>query len=968
MSKTRLFTLLLLSAPLVALGATAGSPVKPPPEVELVEARKLVERMKNSERGPYTRIRWFCKDGSVLPPTAFACSQRGGGRQHAQYSTERQQLAALGWHVGTVFAALPWEEFWGDKPRRQRLRELPLERFMVDNNDGWVLHHAQHYRGRLQIEDEEAAGRALLLRLMDQREWVAQNLLLVLKLAQTVPQADNEDGVYQVRNLAQTVAERDSSFTRLRIEIHSSPSPDSARRVRAWLAARPELIGELRRDAVTLATGLDELYGEAARQARLKKAEKALKRSLPQVAELLAGARQQAGIARLADLTHAMVILRGRIPTEDPASSLYRINLMQALSTEVRVAASEILLQTDLRRKELLLLAVNLLQGAWASGLLSDGERQALEQPLHTLAQLENASGSEYSWAARRLSLAAGWATLTVRYTFAEALSRYVALDQGAERFIDDTLRASVLLPLGDVAHRLALDGAAVAGLSHHLFGNRTGRLLGINPGVARARLRVMSSEDLARGRQPAADEIAVLPETVAELTPVAGILTLGEGNPLSHVQMLARNLGIPNVVVSPELLTDLKLANGQPVLLAVSADGRVYLERQSDLPPILQSAQRPAASVAPELLAPPTPDLAYKYPIPLAALHAGLSGKVVGPKAANIGELARRFPARIAAAVALPFGVFADYTREQRAQVAAAYSRYRDGKLDQAGLDAVLDRVRGEVSSLSLETDLRHTLATVMERTFGPPGTYGVFVRSDTNVEDLPQFTGAGLNETVPNVVSPDAQLAAIPRVWSSVYSRRAMAWRGRILKHPEQVFASILLMKSIAAEKSGVLVSRNLYGPTDGLTVSTAWGVGGAVDNESAATRVLHNDGGSLLLAEAKAAYQRAVDPNGGVGWIPAPSGPVLTASEQNDLRSLAAEVVTQYPPVLDDEGRPLPWDIEFAFADGKLWLLQIRPLVQRGHVEAGRLIDSVLPEPSPEASVDLHAAPYSTAGIQR
>ena len=33
----------------------------------------------------------------------------------------------------------------------------------------------------------------------------------------------------------------------------------------------------------------------------------------------------------------------------------------------------------------------------------------------------------------------------------------------------------------------------------------------------------------------------------------MAGILTLGEGSSLSHVQLLARNLGIPNVVVGRE-------------------------------------------------------------------------------------------------------------------------------------------------------------------------------------------------------------------------------------------------------------------------------------------------------------------------------------------------------------------------------------------------------------------------------
>lgn len=955
-----LVLILLLTAP-GAWCSTGGSPMKPPADPVLTEARALVNQMKNNERGPYSRIRWFCEDGSVLPPEAFACSKRGGGRQHAEYSPERRRLADLGWHAGTVFAALSWDEFWGEPPRRLRLRELPLERFMLDSDDGWVLRRARDYRGRVQVEDEEAAGRALLLRLMNEREWLGQNFLLTRQLVQTLPNASAEDRTYRVRHLAQAIAEKDQQFNRLRIEIHSRPNSGSAGRVRSWVATRTDLSPQLRKEAEELAAGLDNMYGEVSRQARLKKAEQSLSRSIPEVASLLAEARNESGNARISRLARALAILRKHIPVKDPVATLYRLNLMQALETELRVAASEHLSGTQLSRQDLMALASDLLQGAWATGFMSDGELAALQQPLQDLMQRDTVGGNDYALGVRRLSLAAAWAAATVRYTFSEALLRYSALDRTAERFVDQVLRSSLLLPLGEVAHRLALDGAEVAGLTHQFFGRRTGQLLGINPGVARARLRVLSSDDLARGVQAAADEIVVLPETVAELTPVAGILTLGEGNPLSHVQMLARNLGIPNVVVGSPLLDRLQEEDGRPVLLAVSADGRVYLERQAALP-ALPGAEKAQPQAASALVVPPQPDLAYRQPLVLADLHAGLSGKVVGPKAANVGQLARLFPGRIAPAVALPFGVFADYTPGQRERVAQAYAQFRGGALEQAGLDAVLDQVRAEVSGMRLDEALQERLRSAMSREFGDTPGYGLFVRSDTNVEDLPQFTGAGLNETVPNVVGMDAQFAAIPRVWASVYSRRAMAWRGRILKNPDQVFASILLMKSVPAEKSGVMVTTDLYAGQGGLTVSTAWGVGGAVDNESAASLVLRDDGGALLLAEAKAPYRRTVDPRGGISWLPAGSGPVLTADEQQDLRKLAAEVIARYPPSLDDRGQALPWDIEFAFAQGKLWLLQIRPLVQRGQVEATRLIGGLLPASVPAGQVSLSETPHT------
>lgn len=505
------------------------------------------------------------------------------------------------------------------------------------------------------------------------------------------------------------------------------------------------------------------------------------------------------------------------------------------------------------------------------------------------------------------------------------------------------------------------MDGAHAAGIGHSVMGEAVGGLLGINPGIARGRLKVLEAEDLARGVQAAEDEIAVLTETVADLNPVAGILTLGEGNPLSHVQLLARNLGIPNVAVDPALLPRLRALAGQPVMLAVAGDGRVLLERADE--PTGKASRQDSAGAG--TVRAPQPDLSQAHPLALAQLHAGLSGKVVGPKAANVGQLNRLFPGRIAPAIGLPFGVFAEHTTAERQRLVEAFARFRAGDIDSNGMDAELDAVRQAVASLVLKPALAAELTQMMEREFGSAGSYGVFVRSDTNAEDLPEFTGAGLNQTLPNVVGLEQQLAGVAQVWSSIYTRRAMAWRARILSNPEQVFASVLLMKSVPSEKSGVLVTTDLTGDGPGLTVSVAWGVGGAVDNESAASLVLRPDGTSLLLAEAKASYRRALAPAGGVTWLPAAAGPVLDGTEMSELRRLADEVLERYPPALDEQGRPLPWDIEFGFADGKLWLLQIRPLVQRGRVEADAVVNSRVPPANAAGSVNLGEPPVAAIG---
>ena len=56
------------------------------------EYRQWIEDMKVSDRGPFARIRWFCSDGSVLPPRPYACKDHGGGFQHGEWNEQATQL------------------------------------------------------------------------------------------------------------------------------------------------------------------------------------------------------------------------------------------------------------------------------------------------------------------------------------------------------------------------------------------------------------------------------------------------------------------------------------------------------------------------------------------------------------------------------------------------------------------------------------------------------------------------------------------------------------------------------------------------------------------------------------------------------------------------------------------------------------------------------------------------------------
>ncbi|MDX1405105.1 MAG: PEP/pyruvate-binding domain-containing protein [Woeseiaceae bacterium] len=905
--------------------------------------------MIENPRGPYSRIRWFCNDGTVQAPVAYACRERGGGRQHAEYSPARERLAELGWSVGTIFAATTIDELWNSHPRQARLRELPLERYLVDIDDGWVLRRAQTYRGRVQVEDEEAAGARLLQQLMLDTRWSLDNFLLLRELARTIPHGEDSDLARDARRKAIELAELDASAERWRIEIHNNPSATTAQRLRNWSMLR-------RDEAVTvaglaLADTLDTLYGEAGRRARIDAA-------LARVGsgamgsnwrQAVNGALAKVDFYRIAGLCSAMATARSSLFAQmPPERRLALVDSLRELETDVQMAYLRLVSERELSRAQILGISRSLLECAFASGLLAQTEFAAIAPP----AAFEESSLAlaEYRDAVVRLKRAPGWAIGTIRYTFAEALIHYSALDSRAARFSDDLLRGSPMWMLGDTLKKLSRDLDKLSGSVAEFAGKPVGGVLALNPGLASGRLRIFDTLESLDGADIASTDIVVIPETIAELTPVAGILTLGEGNALSHVQLLARNFGIPNVAVDFDAVAMLEPLQDRVVRLIVGSEGSVILE-------VAETPGAETVTAAPASVTVPVPDLAVRKLLTLDEIGRDMSGRIVGPKAANLGELNRLFPGKVAPAIAIPFGIYAAHLQEAGLgeRIAKAFNARREGSLTQSAFADEIASVRSSIAALELSEPVNARLRGLMQEQFGAPGTYGVFVRSDTNVEDLPQFTGAGLNETIPNVVDSHAQMTAIPRVWSSILSPRALAWRSSVLTNPEQIYASVLLMKSVPATKSGVLVTTNLADRTQpGLTASVAWGVGGAVAGEAAETIVIHADR-IEVLSEAKSPFQRHIADKGGVVWLPANSGPVMASAEIDQLRSLAVEVAAKYTPVLDDNGQSRPWDIEFGFVDGELTLFQIRPLVERGSSAP----DEVIRARRPESSVLKNAA---------
>jgi phosphoenolpyruvate synthase/pyruvate phosphate dikinase len=261
------------------------------------------------------------------------------------------------------------------------------------------------------------------------------------------------------------------------------------------------------------------------------------------------------------------------------------------------------------------------------------------------------------------------------------------------------------------------------------------------------------------------------------------------------------------------------------------------------------------------------------------------------------------------------------------------------------------MEAFRKTVHDWILHTDpgpeFRSALRQRLQKRFGADGSYGVFVRSDTNVEDEPGFSGAGLNLTVPNVVGFDNIVSAIQQVWASPFSARAFAWRRTAMAASVHVYPAILLLKSVNVEKSGVLVTKDIdSGNRDWLSVAVNEGVGGAVSGQAAESlRINRRTGEVRLMAEASAPFRQQLNPGGGMIKLRASGDDqILQPDEIRKLVAFADSLPHRFPPIVDAQGRPVPADVEFGFLEGKLWLFQIRPFLESASTRADAYLRSM------------------------
>ena len=440
---------------------------------------------------------------------------------------------------------------------------------------------------------------------------------------------------------------------------------------------------------------------------------------------------------------------------------------------------------------------------------------------------------------------------------------------------------------------------------------------LALNTGKAVGRIHII--EKLDDTVEIGDNEILILKELPISLPQVRGIIVAKPSTPLSHVNILAKGWGVPNVYIKD---ADKLFKEFDTFWVSLDAKLTDYDLKRADIEELKQNTTT-EESAAPS-------DLSVTKIASLREMRKKDS-IVYGSKSANLGEMMNiKIPG-----VIVPDGFTVPFYWYDKFMKDNGFDQTVDALLDDNNFvhnprirRQKLEEFRQKIQNGNFDENLKTEI--IQKWKTGLKGQ-GVFVRSSSNAEDLPNFSGAGLYSSVANVKTEEKIVEALKTVWASLWNFEAYEARVRNYVNQRTVYMSALIQVGINMDSGGVMFTKDPFDPENksAVYIAAVWG---------------HNDPitGNKFVPE-----QLLFNPKSNAVQV-------LTLSQQDNVLKFGADGdliktnATVSRRVLNDKnvrelvrtatiikrifGGKKEQDIEWGIMNGKIYVLQARPYIEK------------------------------------
>ena len=449
---------------------------------------------------------------------------------------------------------------------------------------------------------------------------------------------------------------------------------------------------------------------------------------------------------------------------------------------------------------------------------------------------------------------------------------------------------------------------------------NKNQEYLALNTGKAVGRIHII--EKLDDTVEIGDNEIVVLKELPQSLPPVRGVIVAQPSSPLSHINILAKGWNIPNVYIKD---ADKLFKEYDTFVYTLDAGMADYKLTRSSLDEIKEKFVDPDEQVPPA-------NLTVKKLAGLREMRKKDS-IIYGSKSANLGEMMQaRVPGMIVPdGFTIPFYWYDRFMKENGF----------DKQIDDFTQDSQfvhnprvrrqrLDEFRAAIQAAKFDDGLRRE---VIRKWRTQLGGRPIFVRSSSNSEDLPNFSGAGLYSSVANVREEDKLIEAVKKVWASLWKFEAYEARVRNYVSQSSVYMSALIQVGIDMNKGGVMITKDPFDDRnkDAVYISAVCGHNSkVVDNTGIPEQILFNPKSNSVIVMTLSDQTNS-----------------LEFDEKGDLREVADKCADRQKRVLTDlQARELAktainirrvfgkkeQDIEWGIMNGRVYIVQARPYIEK------------------------------------
>ena len=451
---------------------------------------------------------------------------------------------------------------------------------------------------------------------------------------------------------------------------------------------------------------------------------------------------------------------------------------------------------------------------------------------------------------------------------------------------------------------------------------NRNQAYLALNTGVAVGRVHIIDKLDDTV--EIGDNEILVLKELPLTLPLVRGVIVAKPSSPLSHINILAKGWNIPNVYIKD---ADKLFRSYDTFVFRLEANLTDYKFDRASADDIKTVFKSPDEQIPPA-------DLTVTKLAPLSAMRKKDSA-AYGSKAANLGEiLAKRVTGfTVPDGFGIPYAAYAKFMKDNGLdKVISGLIDDNDFVHNPRVRRQKLEDLRGRIQKGTFDDALRSDIIARWRKQLGGKP---VFVRSSSNSEDLPNFSGAGLYTSVPNVRDEDKIIEAVKTVWASLWNFQGYEARVRNYVSQSDVYMSAFVQLGVDMDRGGVMITKDPFDDKskNSVYISAVCGHNTKVTaNDGVPEQVLFNPRSNSVIVMTLSQQKGALrfDENGDLKettdvCAAGPKKRVLTDLQARSLARSAINIRTAF-------GGKKEQDIEWGLVNGRVFIVQARPYIDK------------------------------------